>query len=340
MDERRSQLDAWVRSLPVAEQMGNDWNLEVVSGDASFRRYFRIRNQEQSWIAVDAPPETEDSAAFIAIGKLLSTYCQVPEVQACDLLQGFMLLSDFGDKLFYQALEQGDVDELYHQAIKLLIKIQHCPASSLSPYSKNFLQQEMHLFDEWFWSKLLAFEHASELESVYETIIHSVSEQPQVFVHRDFHSRNLMMLNTDELGVIDFQGALSGPLTYDLVSLLKDCYIVWPRDRVLGWVEFCYRKSIDEGVLSEETSLSHFIRWFDWTGIQRHIKVLGIFSRLCLRDNKPGYLQDIPTTYNYLVEATSLYPEFQKLHDLLDNQVREAMVRHPLIDSNLMSGNS
>lgn len=332
MDSRQSALAAW-----VAQQLETDIQpLEVVSGDASFRRYFRARHLEQTWIAMDAPPEKEDSESFVAIAKAWQQEgISVPKIQAYDLALGFLLLEDQGDTLLLSQLhpEQPNIecgDQYYTQAMKVLIAIQASSAIvdyPLPPYDQALLDREMALFRDWLVTQKLGLnlsrDEENMLASTFSVLAQSALSQPQVPVHRDYHARNLMVLEDDSLGVLDFQDAVQGPITYDLVSLLRDCYIVWPDEQVDRWCQQFYRL-LDEAQRSA-TDYTTFKRWFDWMGLQRHLKASGIFARLSLRDGKHGYLNDIPRTVNYLVTVSAHYDELAAFNAWLTERVVPAL---------------
>ncbi len=296
---------------------GQTLGLAMVSGDASFRRYYRLTGCSPSRVAVYAPPDKERNLEFIRVAGLLrSAGVHAPEVLAFDLAQGFLLLEDLGDALLRGSLDANSVDRLYGLALDCLLDIQRAPVSGdgweLPPYSDALLRQEMALFPEWFLRRLLGIEPtASEsalIAGVFDVLVESALAQPQVLVHRDYHSRNLMLLPNGGLGVIDFQDAVQGPVTYDLVSLLRDCYVCWPREQVRGWALAHAARATAAGImpaLPEDT----FLRSFDLMGLQRHIKVLGIFARLWLRDGKPGYLRDLPLVIRYTLEVAEAHTE-------------------------------
>jgi len=306
----------WCASL-VEPLAGRVLSLSTVAGDASFRRYYRLTGCEPSRIAVFAPPDRERNQEFVRIATMLrAAGVHAPEVLACDRAQGYLLLTDFGDTLLLGELDAVSVDALYGRAMDTLLRIQAAATEHegwhLPLYSDALLRQEMELFPQWYLEQLLGLSLAAEeknlLDALFARLIASAREQPQVFVHRDFHSRNLMLLPGGELGVIDFQDAVTGPLTYDLVSLLRDCYISWPPERVQEWVSaFAMRLGAAGGLPAVPAAT--FRRWFDWMGLQRHIKVLGIFARLWLRDGKPAYLRDLPLVMRYTLEVASAYPE-------------------------------
>jgi N-acetylmuramate 1-kinase len=292
--------------------------IEPVSGDASFRRYFRGHAGKRSWILVDAPPEKEDSRGFLAVQRSLhQAGVRVPAVLAADLAQGFMCLGDFGNTLLLARLTEIQAhranslrDEaataLYRQAGDELLKIQCCdPAAPPLPlFDRAMLLREMQLFSTWLCEGLLQLElDTASLQmwtAVQEILVESALAQPQVYVHRDYHSRNLMLLD-DGLGVLDFQDAVLGPFTYDLVSLLKDCYIKWPLPLVRSWALDYLHRAQAQG-LAKVFDDASFIAAFDLMGVQRHLKAAGIFCRLYLRDGKAGYLKDIPRTLSYITD--------------------------------------
>ena len=327
MDNRYQALCEWLASVFGIDKA----EISAVSGDASFRRYFRFIHEGHSYIAMDAPPEKEDSHSFVAIAK--SWHAQgilVPEIIEFDLSLGFLLLSDLGDDLLLPYLkpespDHESGDKFYQQAMQTLVKIQALgpiEAYPLPPYDSVLLQREMSLFPDWLLEKKLALDlepHEREiLSQTFSTLEESALSQIQVVVHRDYHARNLMVLD-DELGVIDFQDAVIGPITYDLVSLLRDCYIVWPDEQVDHWCRAFYKRL--ETTSNHPNSFGQFKRDFDLMGMQRHLKASGIFARLSLRDGKHGYLNDIPRTVQYIYKVGRQYPEFREFMDFLENRV-------------------
>jgi aminoglycoside/choline kinase family phosphotransferase len=324
MHERENALKEWL----IKSINRHDFILTPLAGDASFRRYFRLQYNGLSQIVMDAPPDKENSEPFVHIAQVLSKEnVPTPEIVAMDLQQGFLLLGDFGDQLLLGKLKPETANHYYHKAISTLFRIQKCPITDpkLPAFDAIFMQKEMNLCPEWFFKAYLSLELLEEEHRlVNETISwlsSEVAKQPIVFIHRDYHSRNLMLVegqNSLFLGVIDFQDAMRGPLTYDLVSLLKDCYIAWPREEVITWVTFFYNQSPHT---SNYYSLTGFIRAFDLCGLQRHLKVLGVFSRLYLRDGKAGYLANLPLTLHYVLECCELYEELHPLLHLLQKRV-------------------
>ena len=285
------------------------------SSDASFRRYFRVTWEGHSRIVMDAPPDKEDVRPFLEISRLLESLgVHVPEVLAQDIGNGFLLLSDFGSQRYLDRLNEGTAGRLYGDALQSLIRLQLCPEERLRrlpSYDALLLQTEMELFRDWYLLRLqgvtLEGARLEQLERAFRFLIRNALEQPVVLVHRDYHSRNLMVTDPNP-GVLDFQDAVAGPVTYDLVSLLRDCYLRWPERRVLEWVE-CYRSSATEAGILRGVGREQLLRWFDLMGVQRHLKAVGIFARLHLRDGKSGYLGDIPRTLGYLRAVCSRYPE-------------------------------
>ncbi len=292
--------------------LGAESTLDVVAGDASNRRYFRLHGADRRVIAVHAPPATEKNVEFLAVRERLELGgVAVPELLAADLDQGFLLLEDFGDRLLLPALSPDKVDEWYGRAFGVLLQLagavelpRNWPA-----YDTTLLSEELSRFPEWFVGKLLGQDMgagAAPWAALCDGLLASALAQPRCFVHRDFHSRNLMILADGGLGVIDFQDAVAGPLTYDLVSLLRDCYIRWPAAQVEGWA-LDYRQRLRAAGLLGDVGAAQFMRWFDLMGLQRHLKVLGTFARLYLRDGKPGYLDDLPLVLYYVESVLEKY---------------------------------
>ncbi|MEY8247753.1 MAG: phosphotransferase [Bermanella sp.] len=330
MDVRQQLLQSWVEKtlshLNLAAPLGS---LASVSGDASFRRYFRQGVAGGSYIAVDAPPEKEDSHAFVNIAKAwLAQGIAVPQVLAADFELGFMLLTDMGDQLLLPLLNEGRADALYAQAMHSLVGIAQSSAviggEPLAPYDQVLLDREMALFRDWFLIEHLQLQLSAQderiLQQTFELLRESALGQIQVPVHRDYHSRNIMVLADDSLGIIDFQDALLGPITYDLVSLLRDCYVSWPVARVEAWVQAYFAQAKQAGLIGA-ISQGQFMLWFDWMGLQRHIKVAGIFSRLSIRDGKSAYLADIPMTLNYIVQVSAQYDSLAEFHEWLQRRI-------------------
>jgi N-acetylmuramate 1-kinase len=322
-DPRRVLLGAWLAELGLAAA-----SVAPASEDASFRRYFRVRDRDASYIAMDAPPEREDLRPFLSVARMLEALeVHVPHVHASDEARGFLLLSDLGSHDFLAALAAGaDPEPLYADAAAALLRMQsrgRQGAASLPAYGRELLGRELELFPEWFLARHLGLAPLASqpalMERLLESFVAVAFEQPQVFVHRDYHSRNLMICPGSNPGVLDFQDAVRGALCYDLASLYKDCYIRWPRTRVLGWLE-SYRAAASAAGFGLPDA-AQFRRWFDLTGLQRHLKVLGIFARLWYRDGKPRYLADLPLVLDYVLEVVALYPETRELDALLRERV-------------------
>jgi hypothetical protein len=330
-DARLALLQGW-----LARDLGlRPARIERASSDASFRRYFRVVCDDRTLVAMDAPPEAEDVRPYLHVTALLEPLgIHVPHVHEADVARGFVLLEDLGSTHYLAQLGAGgDPQRLYGDALQALAQIQlrgAAAAAELPPYDRAPLARELALMPEWFLDRHLMLELASAeremIASAFEFLIGEALSQPQVFVHRDYHSRNLMVVAERNPGVLDFQDALRGPIGYDLVSLLKDCYISWPRERVLEWVNG-YRSLLQSRGGRVGDSAAQFVRWFDLIGVQRHIKVLGIFARLWYRDGKPGYLRDLPLTLDYVREACRLYPELAPLSEFLERRVAPELSR-------------
>jgi len=306
----------WLDSLGY-----HDYSLTPASEDASFRSYHRLSQGGQSWIVMDAPPEQESCDQFIHIAEKISAVgLTAPEIIEKNLQQGYLLLTDFGDTSYLSVLDTDTEASLYRDAMAALLTMQkRLDADDLPRYDENLLNREMDLFRDWFLRELLGIDlsesQLSRWDSIKKILIHSALEQPQVFVHRDYHSRNLMKIPAGNPGILDFQDAVKGPITYDLVSLLRDCYIDWPGARVDQLVLDYYILTIVNKLTDAKSD--QFIHWFNQMGIQRHLKAIGIFSRLKIRDGKAGYLWDIPRTLNYLVQASADEASMMELSSLI-----------------------
>lgn len=336
-DARLLGLQTWARhALTHATGVDPGPVLAVpLGGDASFRRYFRAALGQASVMLVDAPPERENTPAFLAAAQEFATAgLHTPRVMAADIEQGYMIQEDLGDQLYLPCLLQAQAaaderrsEQLYQQAMSALLLLQADKSPSQLPYySRQLLEQEMCLFDHWFCAEMLGMTLSSDeremLTATRELLITSALAQPQVRVHRDYHSRNLMVCRQPDgshpedrpPGIIDFQDAVIGAVTYDLVSLLRDCYICWPAEQVCGWVTDYAARARQLGILSADYSDHQFIRDFDLMGLQRHIKVLGIFCRLTLRDGKSRYLADLPLVMQYVENVAAQHPEMALFH--------------------------
>ena len=321
IDERKQLLMQWLKGVLKTDE----FSCEPASSDASFRRYFRVFVGDESYILMDAPPNKEDCTSFIAISDLLlENKVNAPAIFHQSLSQGFLLLSDFGSVSFLDALNAQTASRLYHDAVQVIHKMHQIPVQqkALNQYDIALLQKEMDLFSMWFLDELLevklCVKETEILAAIQQKLADSAIQQPQVFVHRDYHSRNLMLTSVNNPGVIDFQDALIGPMSYDLVSLYRDCYIEWPEQQVYAWLDEFLEQRQQRGCV-DTFSAKQFYQWFDWMGVQRHMKAIGIFSRLLLRDAKPAYLQDIPRTLNYVNKVCKHYDELQPLAQLIDD---------------------
>ena len=324
-DSRLALLTRWVR-----QELGfAGASIEPASADASFRRYFRLTRGADTYIVMDAPPDRETLSPFVGVARsLLDLGLNVPVVMACDMSRGLLLLSDLGTRLYLPELEAArDVDRLYADALGALVTLQTRggeAARGLPPYDRAALHREMELMPEWFLGRHLGAPASPRerlmLDRTFDFLARSALEQPAVFVHRDYHSRNLLISAEANPGILDFQDAVRGALTYDAVSLLKDCYIEWPAERVHAWL-LDYRRRLLEAGFDPGADEGGFIRWFDLMGLQRHIKVLGIFARLFYRDGKAGYLKDLPRVLGYTRAAARLYQETRELADFIEARV-------------------
>lgn len=308
-------------------------DLVAASSDASFRSYWRTVGATPSRIVMDAPPDREDLGPWLDIaGRLQAAGVHAPAVLAEDRAQGFLLISDLGNRLLLPALDAHSVDALYAAALNTLFRLQTAvDTGGLPPYDETRLVAEMELMPTWLVQRHLGVTPECEqwdvVESAFRALVDNATAQPQVFVHRDFHSRNLMLTDGDAPAVIDFQDAVRGPITYDLVSLLRDCYIAWPPERVEAWVAQYRQRLAASGVAVPDAG--RFQRWFDLMGLQRHIKVLGIFCRLWYRDGKQAYLGDLPLVWRYTREVGRRYAETRGLIDLLDGWIGDRDLTRP-----------
>jgi aminoglycoside/choline kinase family phosphotransferase len=332
--ERLERLTTWTRQVlhTLASELDG---LEPASADASFRRYFRARTQTGSYIVMDAPPAQEDCHPWLHVARLFRMAgANTPEILAENLEEGFLLISDLGSTTYLAALNEDNADQLYRDANASLVKIQLASrAGELPPYDSELLMREMRLFADWYLARHLGVElndgQHQVMEDTFQRILANNLAQPQVYVHRDWHSRNLMLTETgnpeDNPGVIDFQDAVYGPITYDLASIYKDAYIKWEEDRVLDW-SVRYWEAARKAGLPVHADFGDFYRDFEWMGVQRHIKVLGIFARLCHRDGKDGYLKDMPLVMDYLRRACQRYNglgDFLRLLDVIEGKAAE-----------------
>lgn len=322
-DDRSAARLAWARHATGLPSL----DLEPASADASFRSYWRGYVDGQPVIVMDSPPEKENPAPWVEIGKRLhGAGLHTPTVMVADLEQGFLLIEDLGTRTFLPELNEGTVDALYGEALDALLRMQmHVDTSGLPAFDHAWQTMEMELMPSWLLEKHLGVSLAcgdwDVIENAFSTIMRTIAEQPRAFMHRDYHSRNLLVTEERSPGVIDFQGAMSGPITYDLASLLRDAYIVWDNERVEGWVEAYRLRLLDARMLDETVDTDRFRRWFDLTGLQRHIKILGLFCRLCYRDGKPGYLADLPRVLRYVLDTARRHADTAPLADLIEAKI-------------------
>ena len=312
---------------------GRALNIEVASADASFRSYWRVGDGAASWIVMDAPPALEDVRPWLDIGsRLRDAALHAPEVLAVDLAQGFVLMEDLGTRTYLPELNEGSVDALYADALEALLRMQGgVSALGLPVFDATRTIPEMELLPEWFLQRHLGLAPVCDewdiIEAAFRLIADAADEQPRRFMHRDYHSRNLLIATRNNPAIIDFQGAMLGPIAYDVASLLRDCYIAWPVERVDAWVEGYRRRLAGAGLVDVDGA--RFRRWFDLIGLQRHIKVLGLFCRLNYRDGKSAYLADLPLVLEYVLSVARLYPDLGAFAELLERAVGGRDVRQP-----------
>ena len=339
--ERQEQIRTWLDALLP----GHSFTLAPASADASFRRYFRATIDDGSTrIVMDAPPANEDCRPWLHVQQLFQAAgAHVPEVLAQDLERGFLLLSDLGDATYLQALDADNAAPLYVDAIVALVKIQQASHPGALPgYDRVLLRRELDLFPQWFLEQhhgmVLAESERQALEAVFERILAINLAEPKVFVHRDYHSRNLMRVGSSgNPGIIDFQDAVYGPISYDMVSLLKDAYIEWDEDLALDWLVRYWEQARKAG-LPVAADFGEFFRDYEWMGVQRHLKVLGIFARLYHRDGKDGYLKDLPLVARYLRKACERYSELSPLRKILDKVEDKVTVLGYTMDAGSVGG--
>lgn len=317
-DTRRAALEAWLARLFPGEH----FSLTPASEDASFRRYFRATLSDgRSFVAMDAPPDKEDCRPFIHVaGLLAAASVHAPQVHAQDLAQGFLLLTDLGTTTYLQALDEGNAASLFSDATDALVRWQLATRPGMLPeYDEALLRRELALFPEWYLGRHLHLELRPQerqlLEEVSGLLVRSALAQPRVYVHRDYMPRNLMVCDPNP-GVLDFQDAVCGPVTYDMVSLMRDAFVSWDEERVLDWTVRYWEKARRAG-LPVDADFGEFWRAFEWMGLQRHLKVLGIFARINYRDGKPKYLADTPRFIGYARAVAGRYRELGALQRLL-----------------------
>lgn len=322
-DDRSVARLAWARHATGQATL----TLEPASADASFRSYWRGHVDGQPVIVMDSPPTLEDPAPWVAIGqRLAAAGLHVPTVMVADLAQGFLLIEDLGTRTYLPELSDTTVDALYGDALDALLRMQsRVDTSGLPAFDHAWQTMEMEIMPTWLLERHLGVTLDCAdweiVEQAFTVILRTLAEQPRAFMHRDYHSRNLLVTVDRSPGIIDFQGAMSGPITYDLASLLRDAYIVWDNERVEGWVEAYRLRLLDARLLDETVDTDRFRRWFDLAGLQRHIKILGLFCRLCYRDGKPGYLHDLPRVWRYVLETARRHADMAPLADLIEARI-------------------
>ncbi len=325
-DLRLNTLHNWLKALEASWQLDLD-SLVPASADASFRRYFRITSKNPNFrtlIVMDAPPQHEPLDSFIKVDLLFSEAgLNVPKILEQNVDEGFLLLNDLGTQTFLAELDNDTADALYQDATHALVLMQSASKPDVLPnYDQALLQRELDLFPEWYLKQHLKVElnqqQTEQLGKSFALIIENNLSQAKVYVHRDYHSRNLMVTQQNNPGVIDFQDAVYGPITYDAASLWRDAYIAWPEERVIDWVVKFWEKGRKAG-LPMPDDFGQFYRDFEWMGLQRHLKVLGIFARLFHRDGKDGYLKDIPLVLEYAIATANRYIELKPLARILES---------------------
>ncbi|MBF7687644.1 aminoglycoside phosphotransferase family protein [Acinetobacter rathckeae] len=322
--QREQQIKVWLTEVLGSEQ----FEINYLAGDASFRRYARIKQNNKTFMLMDAPPEKEDCEPFVRIDEFLAHHgVRVPQIQAKSLEHGLLLLEDFGDVVLAQKLNQDTVQEYYTQCFTQLSALQAIDATAQLPhYSREKLLIEMQLLTTWFIPSIglqLSKSETNTIEETFNLLLDNALAQPQVIVHRDFHSRNLMVLeNQSTLGVIDFQDAVIGADTYDLISLVRDAYVRWPVAQVNAWIEQFYVQLPSSH--KQQRDMAQFKKDADFMALQRHIKILGIFVRLFERDGKQNYLKDLPLVMWYVLEQSQRYPELNAFYQLLEQKIRPA----------------
>ncbi|MCL4184273.1 MAG: phosphotransferase [Burkholderiaceae bacterium] len=331
-DTRLAELRAWLACVADAHPLALD-TIRPASDDASFRRYFRIDAPgagAPSLVAMDAPPPMEDCGPFVHAARVFAEAgVSVPAVRAADLARGFLLLEDFGSTTYLSQLAGGDADTLYRDAITALLALQSASRPGVFPdYDRALLERELRLYPDWYLARHRGIEPdegmRATLAAAFERLLANNLAQGRVYVHRDYHSRNLMVLaGGRNPGILDFQDAVYGPVTYDLVSLLRDAYVDWPEARQIDWAAR-YWDDARRRRLPVPADFGEFYRDFEWMGLQRQLKVLGIFARLCYRDGKDRYLADMPRVLDYALRTARRYREFDELARLMEEVERRA----------------
>lgn len=313
VDNRRAMLKEWLQS----ETSFTDEALSIASADASFRRYFRLKHKGESYIIMDAPPDLEASLPFVQIGEWMRKCgINVPEIHDYNLDLGFMVLSDFGDFHFQDALANKDRNSLYNLASQEIVKFQSSLNKSreiLPAFGPEWQIKELDIFREWCLPDL----SEQDYREITSELVGAVDQVPKAFMHRDFHCRNLLLCQEKKLGIIDFQGAMYGPVTYDLVSLLRDCYVDndqdWVAEQVLTFQQNLLSKDLEYAKVEPD----EFMCWFDMAGLQRHLKCVGIFHRLKIRDHKPDYMKDVPRVLSYIKQVLDRHPKLKEIKKIV-----------------------
>ncbi len=326
MQTRENALHKWLKTI----YPDSDYSLAPLAGDASFRRYYRLHHAGITQIIMDSPPDRIPLAPFVYVRRLLAEQgVRTPQIYAIDDTLGFAVLEDFGNVLLQDALNQSSAHPLYQSAIQILTQIHHHHSPQpieLQHFDQTFMLQELNLFHDWFLQRYLGLSLNTDehqlLQTTFQNLTTQIANQPQVLIHRDYHSRNIMLLDRQpdalpKFGIIDFQDAMIGPITYDLVSLLKDCYIQLSQDQISFWLHYFYQQS----QLTQPYEFSDLQHAFDWCGLQRHLRILGTFCRLHLRDGKSNYLHDLPRTYQYVTTCVQAYPELHPFGQWLQHRV-------------------
>lgn len=317
----------WVDSLVVEKKIfiKEPWHIQILQGDASCRIYFRLIGGEDSYILVASPIDRIDNRLFVNIAKKWRAEgVNVPRVYHIDALLGFMLIEDFGEMHLFDLLNKQPDIALYKKAIMQMVVIQQTPHTDLGVFDRGFLLREMQLFDAWFLKYQLGIQTPDLLSQVYEVLIDNALSQPQTTMHRDFHSRNLLWFD-DQVAVIDFQDAMRGPLAYDLVSLLKDCYLSLSQESIDSLIDYYLLQENTNASFDFKIDREKFVKWFDLLGMQRHLKVLGLFIRLAAQEAKPRYLEELPRVFNYLVDSAAKYSEFDDFHAWLVKSLQPSL---------------
>ena len=326
LDTRFESLKLWIKSLPIEHGIDIS-SITPASSDASFRRYFRVlasNPESTSFIVMDAPTDKEDSKPFVHVAQLLlQAQIDVPKLHEVNLTDGFLLLGDLGTKTLFSEITPENASLLYKKVTNTLVKLQkNTQIHQLLSYDEVLLRRELQLFPDWYLTKHLNYEmtekEVQDLNHIFDSLIENILQQPTVFVHRDFHSRNLMITPDNEIGVLDFQDAVTGPITYDLVSIFRDAYLGWTEEQQVDWVVRYWEAAKIEN-LPVDPDFGEFYKNFEWMGLQRHLKVLGIFARLSHRDAKDGYLNDLPLVLSYTEKVAQRYSIFRPLVRILDN---------------------